>query len=462
MKHIIRVAGGMGAFALLFSGCGTLSSDHGMAPVTRLAGERLGQEARLIDNDGDVAALAQLIEQKLRAPLQADDAVQIALLNHRGLQATYRQAGIAEADLVQAGRLQNPRFSFERTNRGGAVDIERSLTLNLASVLVAPLSQRIEQRRYQQTWLTVANTMLAHAAATRRAYYEAVAAAQSTIYAGQVHASSQASAELAERMAQAGNFSQLDLAREQLYRAEAAAAVGRAGKRALATREALTRQMGLFGASAAIYKLPERLPDLPAAPRELDDIERIAVRDRLDIQAATIEAQQTAASLGLNRTTRFVNVLDLGYLRHTNEGQTAPGYAISLELPLFDWGTAKVAKSQAIYLQAVDKVAQAAVNARSETRESYVEYRTSYDVAKRYRDEVIPLRRKIADETQLRYNGMLVSVFDLLADARAQASAVTSTIEAMREFWIAQTNLEAALGGHLPAATAPLSQKATP
>lgn len=439
------------AVALLASGCATVSEQRGMAPVSALASERLGKEARLVRSDSDADALAQLIAAKLQAPLQIDDAVQIALLNHRGLQASYWNAGIAEADLVQAGRLQNPVFNFQRTNAGGNVDIERSLTLNLAGVLVAPLARRIEQGRYRQTALLVADQMLRHAAATRRAWIEAVAAGQARTYALQVNTAAEAGAVLTERMARAGNVSQLDLSREQLFRAESAAGVARAGQRAVAAREALTRLMGLWGEAAAAYRLPERLPDLPAAPRQLDDIERIAVHDRLDIQAARLEAQQTASSLGLVRTTRFINVLDLGYLRYTNGGQTAPGYAISLELPLFDWGTAKVAKAEAIYMQAVNKVAQTAVEARSEARERYLDYRSSYDIARRYRDEVIPLRKKIADEQQLRYNGMLISVFELLADAREQARAVSDTIDAQKEFWIAHTNLEAALGGRLPA-----------
>jgi outer membrane protein TolC len=416
-----------------------------------MAAERLGKDARMVRTDDDARALAHMVDEKLRLPLQSNDAVQIALLNNRALQSTYWSVGIAEADLVQAGRLQNPLFTFQRTVQGNDVELERTLTLNLLSVLTAPLAQRIEARRFEQTKLMVANQMFQHAAETRRAYFEAVAAAQGVAYARQVGASAEASAELTDRMARAGNSSQLDLAREQAFQAEAAASVGRAGKRAIAAREKLTRLMGLWGANA-LYQLPERLPDLPAAPAVLDDIERIAMRDRLDIQAAKVEAAETAASLGLTRTTRFLNVLDLGYVRNSSAGQpTAPGYTISLEIPLFDWGGARVAKSEAIYMQAVNKVAQTAIEARSEARESYLDYRTSYDLAKHYRDQVIPLRKKISAETLLRYNGMLISVFELLADAREQVGAVNSYIEALKEYWIAETNLEAALGGRLPA-----------
>jgi len=225
----------------------------------------------------------------------------------------------------------------------------------------------------------------------------------------------------------------------------------RARQVAVATRETLTRLLGLSTGTA--LRLPDRLPDLPAVPRDLADVEAIALRERLDIQASRLQAAHTATSLGLTRTTRFINVLDLDYVRNSQSGQTtAPGYAITLELPLFDWGTARVAKAEALYMQAVDKVAQAAIDARSEARQSYSDYRSAYDLARHYRDEVIPLRKKISDETMLRYNGMLVSVFELLTDAREQATAVNATIAAQKDFWLAHTNLEAALGGRLPPA----------
>ncbi len=454
----LRPVAAIMALTLLLSGCASVSQDGGFGAVSELTRARIGKDARLVRNDADARALAESINAILRKPLSADDAVQVALLNNRGLQATYWSVGIAEADLVQAGRLQNPAFGFKRTHQGSDVEIERSLTVNLANLLTAPLAQRIERRRFEQSTLLVGSEIQKHAAETRRAYYEAVAALQGVAYAKQVNSAAEASAELAGRMAQAGNWSQLDLAREQAFHAEASAAVGRARKRAVAAREQLIRLMGLWGKDAS-YSLPERLPELPAAAAELDDIERTAMRDRLDIQAARLDTEQTAASLGLTRKTRFINVLDLGYVtKSASNAPAARGYELSLEIPLFDWGSARIAKSEAIYMQSVNRLAQAATNARSEVRQNYLDYRTSYDLATHYRDRVIPLRKKISDETLLRYNGMLLSVFELLADSREQAAAVNEYITAVKDYWIADTNLEAALGGRLrapSAATAP-------
>jgi outer membrane protein TolC len=439
----------IGLSAILLAGCASTSADGGFGGAASLAEARTGQRAVLLRTGQDQSSLASTIDGLLAKPLTANDAVHIALLNHRGLQAQYWQVGIAEADLAQAGRLQNPAFSIKRTRGGGEIEIERTLTLNLMALVTAPLARDIEGRRLEQTRLAVAHAMLQHALETRRAYIEAVAGSQAVAYARQVAEASDASADLAGRMAKAGNFSKLDQAREQAFHAEAMAAVTQATRQSLMAREKLTRLMGLSGAQAR-YQLPDRLPDVPAAPIALDQVEDIALRERLDVQAARLDAAATASALGLNRVTRFINVMELGIVRNSPE---ARGYEIMLELPIFDWGSSRVARSEAVYMQAANKLAEAAVNAASEARASYQDYQSSYQLVRHYRDEVIPLRKKISDETLLRYNGMLVSVFELLADARDQATAVNAYLTAIRGYWIAHAELEAALGMRLPEPT---------
>ncbi|WP_315631123.1 hypothetical protein, partial [Escherichia coli] len=78
-----------------------------------------------------------------------------------------------------------------------------------------------------------------------------------------------------------------------------------------------------------------------------------------------------------------------------------------------------------------------AVQANSRVREQYSAYRTAYDLARHYRDEIVPLRKTIAEENVLRYNGMLIGVFELLADAREQITSVSQAIDAQRDFWLA-------------------------
>ena len=230
--------------------------------------------------------------------------------------------------------------------------------------------------------------------------------------------------------------------------------MARARQQAQAEREALIRLLGVWGADTG-FQLPERLPDLPKDRPELQQIEAYALRNRLDIQAGKLQVEGLASSLGLTQATRFINVLDLGYVRNSKSNEPREtGYEIGIEIPLFDWGGARVARAQSIYMQAADQLADTAVRARSEVRESYVRYQIAYDLTRHYRDEFVPVRKRISDEMLLRYNGMLVSVFELLADAREQVNAVNGYIDALRGYWIAQTDLQMALGGKLPTAEA--------
>ncbi len=431
--------------ALLLAGCASTGVDGAAGEIARAVEERTGATPRLARPSDP--AIARELDALLGKPLSMEAALQVALLNHPGLQATFWEAGIAQADLAQATRLANPSFGFARLSGGGERELERTVGFDLAGLLTMPLRRRMETRRVEQTRLKVAGAIEAHALATRKAWVEAVAAQQTLAYARQVSASTEAAAELMGRMVKAGNASQLDLAREQALHAEAGASVLRAARDQLGAREALTRQLGLWGGQAG-YALPERLPELPAAPQELSRIEQTALERRLDVQAARLGAEHLAADLGLTRSTRLVNVLDLGWQdKRETDTPRASGYEVRLELPLFDWGGARVARAESVYLQSLHRVADVAVTARSEARAAYLGYRMHYDLARHYRDEVIPLRKKIADETLLRYNGMLASPFELLLDAREQAQAVSGYIAALKDFWLADAALAGALGG---------------
>ncbi|MDE2626845.1 MAG: TolC family protein [Burkholderiales bacterium] len=423
-------------------GCATFSRDGGFGPVAQTAQDRLHKDLTWARSDADRHAIDERVAELLAQPLSVEDSVQIALLNNRGLQASFDQLGISEADVVQAGRLPNPGFRFGRLSQGASIEIDRSIQFNLARLLTLPLAQRIESQRFEQTRLAVSLAMLQLASQTRKAYYLLLAADQSAGYMRQVQATAQAGAELARRMAQAGNWNRLDQAREQRFYADAALSLARAEQARVAAREQLTRLMGLWGAQTQ-FRLPERLPDLPKAPSELPEIERTALAQRIDVQAARLATEQLARNLGLTRATRFVNVLEVGAVRKSfSDAPDQSGYEIGLELPLFDWGDARVAKAEAIYMQAVNRTAQIAVDARSEVRGAYANYRASFDIARHFRDEIVPLSKTISDENQLRYNGMLIGVFELLADARAQIGSVNGYIDALRDFWLAQADLD--------------------
>jgi outer membrane protein TolC len=95
--------------------------------------------------------------------------------------------------------------------------------------------------------------------------------------------------------------------------------------------------------------------------------------------------------------------------------------------------------------QAADRLRAVAIDARSQVRESYLGYRSAYELARHYRDEILPLRKRISDEQLLRYNGMLISVFELIEDSRQQVASVSASIDALREYWLAESGLQSAM-----------------
>jgi outer membrane protein TolC len=435
---------------LLLAGCATFSSDGGMDDVAKLTQERVGAPAAAVPAARDADAARARSDALLRAPLTADAAVEIALLRNPALWARLGELGLAEADLVQAGRLRNPVFAYSNKRNADVTQIDRAFIVNVAVLVMMPLALEIEQRRFTQAKLVAASEIVATFAAVRHAYVRAVAAQEMAAYAAQVALSAEASSELARRMQQVGNWSRLAQMREQAYYAEATAQLARAQQAAVAEREQLTRLLGLTGADIA-FVLPAHLPDIPTTPFAIVDAERTAMERRLDVQVAKLDAESVAKALGLTRATRFVNVLEVGY---TNESETGEarrnGYEIELELPLFDWSESRIARAEIRYRQAMARTAEIAVNAQSEVREAYTGYRTAYDLAKHYRDEIVPLRKRIAEENLLRYNGMLISVFELLADGREQTASVIAAIAATRDYWLADAALQLVLTGRSP------------
>lgn len=379
--------------------------------------------------------------------MDADTAVRVALLNNPDMLATYEDLGIAQSDLTQAGALQNPGFTFKRTHGDGQVFIERGITFNLLNLITAPMAVRLEQRRFEAVKLDVAQSAQKLDLETRVAYLEAVAARQAALYMDDVAQTSHAAMDLSRGMAAAGNWSKLDQARQAAFHAITLNEVARANHARVASEQKLARLLGMDAQSAAL-KLPDALPPVPQQDDDASLPIDAVVKQRLDVQAAQARTARLAGDLGLTKATRFIQVLDLAAVENRNEGAArAPGYQIDLSIPLFDWGTARTKKAEALYLQSASRLAATVLDARADIVGAQTKRHLAFTIAQRYRDEIIPLRRKISDETLLRYNGMLVGVFELLADAREQVTDVRGAIEAARDYWIADAALRAALSG---------------
>src|SRR5581483_8768271 len=200
------------------------------------------------------------------------------------------------------------------------------------------------------------------------------------------------------------------------------------------------------------FSLPGALPALPTRPGTLPTIETEAVSKRIDLQIARAELELMARSLGLTQATRFVSMLDLSGIAKRAKDPDGTitrerGLEAQIQIPIFDLGETRVRQAEASYMQAVNKLADKAIRVRSEAREAYRAYRTSYDIAGHYQREILPLRKIISEENQLRFSAMQIDVFALLQEARQRIAALRAAIEAKRVFWLAEANLKAAILG---------------
>lgn len=436
-------------FALALAGCAQFSRDGGFDAVARTTRERIGTEVRWARTPEERAKSARQIADLLQHPLSVNDAVQIALLANAALQASFQELGISEADLVQSGRLPNPGFTLRHAASGGVYDIEETLSLNVVALLSAPSRHRLQQRRFQETQNAVTLEIVRLAGRTREAYYTALAASQSVRYREEVRAAAEAGAELARRMRMAGNWNRLDEARERGFYDDASLSLERARLVEAVAHENLVRLLALEPGSEN-FKLVDRLPDLPATVEEAPDFEKTALAGRIDLALMHARVDALAANLHLTRSTRVIDVLEAGPTRIKQGPASEPyetGYEVSLQVPIFDTGAARVRKAEALYAKAVEEFRQAAIDARAEVHTAYARYRAAHEIALHERDEVLPLRQSISREDLKLYDVSQISVFDLLADARLQSAGVDDFIQSLKDFWIAKSALDTALIG---------------
>lgn len=455
-RHRSAVGGGRTALlalsaALLLSGCAAFSPDGGMTAVADITGATIRKDVISIRTAADALVANDAVKRLLRRTLNVETAVQVALLSNRGLQAAYNELALAEADLVQDSLPPNPTFSISRIAGNGAVEIERQVVGDILALATLPFRSEIARQRFRQAQLRATLETLRLAAEVRRSYYRAVAANELVALLADAKSTAEATAQLALKLGQTGSLNKLDQAREQVFYAEVTAELGSIRQEASSSRERLARLMGLWGSDLA-FRIPNTLPMLPRHPSALPHIEVEAVSHRIDLQIARIELDALAKSLNLTEASRFVTLLDVaGIDKKTRDGAGPPirerGFDIQFQIPIFDGGEVRVRQATETYNESFNRLTEKAINVRSEARDGYRVYRSTYEIARQYQREVLPLRKIITEEMQLRFSSMQIDVFALLTEARQRIASLRAAIQAKRDFWFAQSDLQTVVNG---------------
>ncbi len=460
-NHRLRLLGGVAA-TLLLGGCVSFSPDAGLSVAQNVAYTELNKDVVKVTNEAEALATQQRVEELLRRPLTADSAVQIALLKNRGLQADFNELGVSEAEYVQATLPPNPTVALSRLGGSLELEIERQIVVGLFELATLPARAAIAQQQFRAAQFRTAEAVLRLAAETRREYYRALAANQQVAFMQQALGTAETASELAKQLGETGSLNKLEQAREHAFYQELGAQLARARIEQKVARERLIRQLGVWGRDID-FRLPSSLPSLPARIASAKDIERRALERRVDLQALRSDLTGVASQFGLTNATRFVTDIELaglssyertksvteehGEVEIEKEKVNRRGLEIEFTIPIFDFGGTAVRNAQETYMAAANRLAERAVNVRSEAREAYLRYRGNYDLARHYQGRVLPLQKRIQDEALLQYSGMLVDVSQLILDARGRILSNVDAINARRDFWIAATDLQAALIG---------------
>ncbi|MEQ1882851.1 MAG: TolC family protein [Burkholderiales bacterium] len=446
----------VGLAALVMSaGCATVQRDAQFPALKASVAERIGKEVQWRDDTFPRGQSGEAVRKLLKNPLSADAVVQIALLNNRRLQAKFEDLGIAQSDLIEAGLLDNPVLGVSAFFQDGGTELELDVVQNFLGVFTLSARKKIGAAAAHRTTLEVSQSVLDLAAEVQNQYFRVLGDTQALGLAQQVIVATEAAAELAQRQYAAGNLSKREQSLQQAFYAQTLLELAQAEAQLEIDREKLTRLMGLWGVDVR-WSLPERLPPIPAALPELNDVERRAIGRRLDLAAAKQETEGLARTLHLARQLRWLGPLGIGvqYKRSTN-GEKSYGPKIEFGLPLFNQGQTRIARFESESRRAEERVAALAVDIRSEAREARSRLQALHRAAIYYETTLLPLQQTIVGETLKFYNGMLLGVYDLLLASQAQMQTGRQYIAASRDFWIAWTNLERALGDRItvPAAT---------
>jgi cobalt-zinc-cadmium efflux system outer membrane protein len=432
------------------AGCATTAPERGTPDIEQAIAER-GLPAPTWSAPADAPA-AEAIG---REPITLPRAVMLAFERNAGVRELYAELGIAQAEVLEAARLGNPRFDYARLRgEGGATQITRGFAIGFTDLLMLPVRSRLAHGAFAAARSRVAASLIDLAAEVEVAWYSHVNARQIAELRSMVAKAADASAEFAQRLHAAGNITPRNLALELATATEARIAAARAGVDAARARGELANLLGLD--TAADWQTPRELPAVPAARDALADLEARALANRLDVTATRQEVELGEKSLDFVRRWWWLGVIEVGYQRETEtDGERLKGPIIGWELPLFGWSRSGVHRQAAQLDAARARLAALELAVRNEVTLGANELTTAREVVESYRTALLPQREAVLGRTFEEFNYMLTDAFDLLQARQEQFQVYEEYLESVRDFWIARARLRRLVGGSLPGEDAP-------
>ena len=440
------------AAGALFAVAACIPRDAGFGSVRNLVRERANVDVHWRYGEG-MAEPDERVRQILSRPISSEDAVQVALLNNAELQAAFEEIGVARAVLAGSTLPSNPEVEghIGFVQDGERPDLGFEATENLTALLFLPLRRGAADSELEAARVRAAGSSLELAFTARTAFYDYQAAEQIRELQTTVFDATAASWELAQRLHEAGNITDLDFANERAFYEEARMAVANAEVAALHRREILNRLMGLSGADTS-WRAAGRLPDPTEQLPPIADLERRAIERSLDLRELETRFAAAARRGNVARAESLLPELRAGVRAEREEGPWEIGPVVSLALPLFEQGQTGVGVAEAEMRRIRGLYTARAIRVRSEVRAVRDQLVTLGRTVAHYQDVLLPLREHIVQESLRQYNAMQLGAFQLIAAKQAEVQTGRDYVGVLRNYWRARATLDQLLAGRLASA----------
>ncbi len=441
---------GVAVMALTLTAC--------MTPARDLAADEAASRQLAQSAVGAAAAIDTEAHRQhlLGAPLTLDAGVALALAQQPRLVMAFSRLGIAAADAFEASRLANPTLSFHRLSGSGT---QRSwqLGLDLADLLLLNRSSKMAERDFAALRIEVAAALVDVARDTERAWYRHVAAEQTATLRSATAEAAEASAELARRLHEAGNISRLQLVREQAAAGEARVQALYAESQTAITRRDLNLLMALQGEDAERWQTPDALPLPVTEEPQLASLLTEAREHRLDLAAGRLQLSVLKDGQQLANRWGWLGTFEVDYeWERETDGSRLRGPGLTLELPVFSQGQHRLMRADARLMRGRAELAERELQVELDVRAAFARVAHQRDIIQTYRLSIVPARAEAVERQLERYNFMLIGTFELLATRQQEYQAYEDYIHAVRDYWLARTDLAHAVGrpltGELPEA----------
>jgi outer membrane protein, heavy metal efflux system len=391
-------------------------------------------------------AVERRIGEILAEPLTADSAAELAVLGSPVLQARFEELAIAGAALTTATLPPRPqlqlqyRFAVDE----GEQQVELSLVQDVTELLALVHGGRAagaELRAARQRAVAAAIDLGARA---RGAFYGVVVAERRLALRRGAHEAAAAAAELARGLRASGHIIELSLTRELVLEQEASLGVRQGEAELEVARARLLAILGIEDGTP--FRVASQLPALPEEAPELADLDEASIAASLHLRAVRWQIVAAGQQVGAARLRGLLPGVLVGVSAKREDGWGV-GPIVGLSVPLWNRGQGTRVRAWAELRRLQHEHAALTLQVRAAAQAARARLESAHDRAATLRDHVVPLRERLLQEALLQYNAMNLSPFELLVIRRGMFEAEERLLDATRDFWLAQTQVETLRAG---------------